>query len=210
TRSRTACSARCASCGSPAPAAAGTHSPRWRTAADRRPRRPRPRREVWGMRGFSFPEGGPQEGSLKGKVQTYSYCRRYYQEDKNYYRITRSRSIQRKSLTRRSNSRKSEYVCARRRKPMKTPPPPAALFVATDLDHFEADAGGTDPDVARGGRTYRRLDPAYFAWLWHAMTRARAAADAGAAPPADYQELRHRFNCGYFRAARPFGPQAPL
>jgi DNA polymerase I-like protein with 3'-5' exonuclease and polymerase domains len=71
-----------------------------------------------------------------------------------------------------------------------------ALFVATDLDCFEAVAPDRDPcpDVVREGRAYRRLDPAYFAWIWQMMATARRAAAEGVVDRAEFEGSRHAAN----------------
>src|SRR4051794_40477645 len=71
-----------------------------------------------------------------------------------------------------------------------------ALYVATDLGCFETEATDEDAchDVVHDGRTYRRLDAEYFAWIWHMMATARRAADEGVIDRAEFEELRHMAN----------------
>jgi hypothetical protein len=54
-------------------------------------------------------------------------------------------------------------------------------------------------------RCYRRLDPAYFAWLKLRMHAAKAAADAGRIPAQSFDEARQRFNTMQAGAVAMFG-----
>jgi len=72
-----------------------------------------------------------------------------------------------------------------------------ALFVATDLDHWEGSCDPDDPlawvDVRRNGKTYRRLDPCYLAWIRIRVDRARAAAANNVIGPASLGRLTERW-----------------
>jgi hypothetical protein len=54
-------------------------------------------------------------------------------------------------------------------------------------------------------RCYRRLDPAYFAWLKLRMHAVKAAADAGRIPAQAFDEVRQRFNAMQSVAVALFG-----
>lgn len=82
----------------------------------------------------------------------------------------------------------------------------SALFVAPDLDHFETPAPVVfADDVVISDRCFRRLDPAYFAWLRHKMVAAKRATDTGRLPSAVFAELRRRFTEIHGWALRRFG-----
>lgn len=92
---------------------------------------------------------------------------------------------------------------------MEPTPPAAALFVATDLDHFET----TEPqayaaDVTISGRAYRRLDPPYYAWLRRQMAAAKRALDAKRITAAAFDSVRALFNAIHAWAVRSFGEAA--
>ena len=82
------------------------------------------------------------------------------------------------------------------------------LFVAADLSTFES--MGLDRDVGRDGKLFRKLDAAYFAWLWRTMERVEFAATNGAVTADDFDQLRHRFNGVYFWAIQHIGREALL
>ena len=70
-----------------------------------------------------------------------------------------------------------------------------ALYVATDLDCWTTD----EPhyyahDVVDAGRCYRRLDPVYYAWLYHRMLDAGLAMKASKLNADVYARLCDRFN----------------
>lgn len=84
-----------------------------------------------------------------------------------------------------------------------------ALFVATDLDLFEtAEPHLYAADVTSCGRAYRRLDPAYYAWLRARMAAAKRARDAGRLSAADFEAVRTPFNAVHAWAVRAFGEAA--
>ena len=92
---------------------------------------------------------------------------------------------------------------------MEPSPPATALFVATDLDHFET----TEPqlyaaDVTVGGRAYRRLDPPYYAWLRRQMAAAKRALDARRLTAPAFNAMRALFNAVHAWAVRAFGEAA--
>lgn len=92
---------------------------------------------------------------------------------------------------------------------MEPSPPAPALYVATDLDRFEfAEPHLLAADVTVSGRAYRRLDPAYYAWLRTRMAAAKRARDAGRLPPAEFEAVRTAFNTVHAWAVRTFGEAA--
>jgi hypothetical protein len=81
-----------------------------------------------------------------------------------------------------------------------------ALFVATDLDSFEAPADAPyAADVTICGRAYRRLDPAYYAWLRRLMGAAKRAFEAKRLAPAAFDAIRTAFNAVHAWAVRHLG-----
>lgn len=81
-----------------------------------------------------------------------------------------------------------------------------ALFVATDLDSFEVAADAPyAADVTISGRAYRRLDPAYYAWLRRQMATAKRAFDAARLAPAAFDAIRTAFNAVHAWAVRHLG-----
>lgn len=89
--------------------------------------------------------------------------------------------------------------------------PDPALFVATDLDRFETlDGDALADDVTVSGRCYRRLDPAYYAWLRTKVAAAKRALDAGRLSAAAFRTLREAFNAVHAWAVRHLGAAALL
>ena len=83
------------------------------------------------------------------------------------------------------------------------------LFVATTLESWDTDEPHIYArDVTLDGVCYRRLDPEYYAWLRHRMTRARAAADAGKLPGPAFARLRDAFNAVHAWATAHLGDRA--
>lgn len=83
------------------------------------------------------------------------------------------------------------------------------LFVATNLDSFEAD------DIRYGYEMmidvcYRQLDANYYAWLRDKMTQVRNAHKSGKMKPELYDELRERFNIIHSWAVIHIGEQVLL
>ncbi len=83
------------------------------------------------------------------------------------------------------------------------------LFVATNLDSFEAD------DVRYGYELmvdvcYRQLDPPYYAWLRDKMTQVKKSHDAGRMKTSLFQELRARFNAIHDWAIKHLGEEELL
>lgn len=75
--------------------------------------------------------------------------------------------------------------------PTRTSP---ALYVATDLDCWESeDPALYDRDVTVHGKLYRRLDPAYFAWLRHKVGLAGIACARGRISEAALEVVRQHF-----------------
>ena len=86
---------------------------------------------------------------------------------------------------------------------------PAAYFASTSLDLREIDNPDQQPrDIYVENVCYRRVDPAYFAWLRRRMESARRAFDAGKLPKAQWDELRGRFNRLQEWAIAHYGTQA--
>jgi hypothetical protein len=86
---------------------------------------------------------------------------------------------------------------------------PKALYVATNLDAWETGSPDSfSPEVAIRGVAFRRLDPAYYAWLRRCMDRAKAAQESGKLAPAAFEELRAKFNEVHAWAAARFGQPA--
>jgi hypothetical protein len=77
------------------------------------------------------------------------------------------------------------------------------LFVATDLSVVTGNH--TKSDVVVGNRVYRRLDPAYYAWLRRRMDRAKGAFDKRRLSPDTWEDLRARFNGVHEVAVEQFG-----
>ena len=85
--------------------------------------------------------------------------------------------------------------------PAESPQVPAvcnqsgAIWVSTDLKVWRPrDPSFIARDCQVDDRCYRRLDPAYFAWLKLRMHAVKAAADSGRVPAEAFDELRQRFN----------------
>lgn len=81
------------------------------------------------------------------------------------------------------------------------------LFVATNLDSFDAD------DVRYGYEMmsdvcYRQLDAPYYAYLRHKMTQAKKSRESGKMQDHIYEELRQRFNIVHAWAIEHIGEQA--
>lgn len=75
-----------------------------------------------------------------------------------------------------------------------------ALFVSADLAVFHADqfeVPSLADDITQGDedrqRAYRRLDLDWYQWLYHAMSRAKAKAEAGQISNESWQLMRQRF-----------------
>lgn len=80
------------------------------------------------------------------------------------------------------------------------------LFVATNLDAWETGSSDSfSPEVTIRGVAFRRLDPAYYAWLRRCMDRAKAAHESGTLAPAAFDELRAKFNEVHSWAVARFG-----
>jgi hypothetical protein len=99
--------------------------------------------------------------------------------------------------------------------PAESPQVPAvcnqseAIWVSTDLKVWRPrDPSFIARDCQIDDRCYRRLDPAYFAWLKLRMHAVKAAADAGRVPVQAFDELRQRFNQMQIVAVTMFGEPA--
>jgi len=89
--------------------------------------------------------------------------------------------------------------------------PGEAIWVSTDLNMWHpSDPSFIARDCQIDDRCYRRLDPAYFAWLKLRMHAVKAAADAGHVPAAAFDEARQRFNAMQCVAVATFGEVALL
>lgn len=72
---------------------------------------------------------------------------------------------------------------------------PTALFVAQDFTHWECDAPDVFArDVTIHGLPFRAIDPEYYAWLRHRMTRVKEGHVAGRVGVETYEQLRMAFN----------------
>ena len=92
--------------------------------------------------------------------------------------------------------------------PAGTPTAPrddAALFVATNLVHFENERRLSNADLAIDGVCYRRLDPEYYAWLRTKMARARIAFEMGDLSEETFHRLHDAFNAIHDWAIEHFG-----
>lgn len=86
---------------------------------------------------------------------------------------------------------------------------PEVLFVATDLESRHLECGeGENRDIEHEEKSYRRLDPEYFAWLRSRMVAARSAHNAGKLPDKTWDLLRERFNRVQELAVEEFGEKA--
>lgn len=84
-----------------------------------------------------------------------------------------------------------------------------ALYVATDLEHFEAqDPQPYAVDLTISGRAYRRLDAPYYAWLRARVATAKRALDAGRITVAVFEAIRDAFNAVHAWAVRHLGQAA--
>lgn len=87
--------------------------------------------------------------------------------------------------------------------------PVSVLYVATDLSMWRPQRPEwIARDCQVNDRCYRRLDPAYFAWLKLKMHSVKAAADAGRLPVPVFNEARERFNGMQVAAVAMFGETA--
>ena len=90
----------------------------------------------------------------------------------------------------------------------------AAPFVATNLSVYrgEDDPGhtGHPTDLTVDGLPYRRLDPAYYAWLRSRMEKAKKAHQAGKLDAPSFAALRDKFNAIHDEAVRLFGESTLL
>ena len=85
----------------------------------------------------------------------------------------------------------------------------AAPWVSTDLRILHPDpTWRLAPDFTVDARCYRKLDPAYFAWLRRRMLEVRAAHKAGRVSLEAFDELRTRFNGLQELAIAVFGEKA--
>lgn len=74
-------------------------------------------------------------------------------------------------------------------------PSPTSLYVTGDFTHWECDQPDAFArDVTINGIAYRGVDPEYYAWLRHRMTRANERYVAGKVTGVTYEELRAAFN----------------
>lgn len=85
---------------------------------------------------------------------------------------------------------------------------PVPLYVATDLSVIAPEPPPTSADVTIDGRSYRRLDPLYYAWLRSRVNRAREDRDAGKLPSSSYDRLHRQFMGLHEAALRLLGEPA--
>jgi len=82
-------------------------------------------------------------------------------------------------------------------------------FIATDLTELDWPIMPTSlQDIGIEGKSYRPLNPEYFAWLRHRMQKARDHTARGKMPAATFDALRSRFNALLDRAIDLFGESA--
>jgi hypothetical protein len=85
------------------------------------------------------------------------------------------------------------------------------LFVSTDLCVLSEWATPTTiEDITVEGKTYRPMDPEYYAWLRKKMELAKAACDRGKLSRSAFDALRTRFNPLHDQAMALFGESALL
>ncbi len=85
----------------------------------------------------------------------------------------------------------------------------AVLYVATSLAHWEIeDPSRLAVDLTVDGVCYRRLDPAYYAWLRDKMHAAKKLAAERRVSAASFEQLRARFNAVHAWALVNFGEVA--
>jgi len=81
-----------------------------------------------------------------------------------------------------------------------------ALYAATNLESWETDKPHYYArDVGIDGTCFRRLDPAYYAWLRYKMGLAKKAADSERLSAQAFEALRTRFNSIHAWAIERFG-----
>jgi len=94
---------------------------------------------------------------------------------------------------------------------MKTSKTSTAPFVATNLSVYRGEVNpGQSGDITFDGLPYRRLDPAYYAWLRSRMEKARKAWQSGKLDEASYSSLKEHFNAIHDEAVRLFGESTLL
>ncbi len=81
----------------------------------------------------------------------------------------------------------------------------SVLYISEDFETWETDRPELlTRDVTVDGTAYRTLDPPYYAWLRHRMTRAKEAYLAGDLTAERFEELREAFNGIHARAIQRF------
>ncbi len=89
----------------------------------------------------------------------------------------------------------SETIQAHAADVATTPIATTALYISEDFETRETDQPERlTRDVTVNGVAYRTLDPPYYAWLRHRMTRAKEAYVAGDMTAERFEELREAFN----------------
>mgnify|MGYP007066241931 FL=1 len=84
-------------------------------------------------------------------------------------------------------------------------------YVSTELFILKpAPSGSEKTEVAVDGRTYRRLDPLYYAWLRCQMKKAKDAHERGQLPTTAFDALRIQFNTLHDQAIALFGESSLL
>lgn len=87
---------------------------------------------------------------------------------------------------------------------------PAIPFVATDMTCCDRPDLHADDDLIIAGKAYRRLHPAYYAWMRRQMEIARERYHRGLLPEGHYSPLKARFNAMHDLAVSLFGETALL
>jgi len=86
-----------------------------------------------------------------------------------------------------------------------------ALYVATNLSVYRGEVDpGQSGDITIDGLPYRRLDPAYYAWLRSRMEKAKKVHQVGKLDEPSFSALREHFNTIHDEAVRIFGEPALL
>ena len=87
---------------------------------------------------------------------------------------------------------------------------PTTLYVASNLLTYRDPNPASPAELIRDGRSFRRLDPATYAWLRRCMEKARQSHQDGRIASEAYATLRARFNAIHDEAIRLFGEAALL
>jgi len=80
-----------------------------------------------------------------------------------------------------------------------------SCYFATDLSQADLPDMASDEDIILQGKAFRRLTPAFYAWLRRQMETARERHERGLLPEAHYEPLKTRFNAMHDVALAIFG-----